>query len=214
MTSGEAQALLLDLSLYPGDVPLGYSAVEGGGYESNEELAETSVLGREAALAKLEEFGRIMSYTRWYSMVPMSAKTLTSVVTLFRDSEGATAAYQWIPAGYTSQEVFIAEEFAHNNAIGSGIDDSEFDPYGFQETFAATIYEELGTYTLVIITTSSTSILAPFLNVSINMLCNAIGRFQGCVYITSTVADAASMDISGELLEAQTALIGKLQAAQ
>ncbi|MCJ7510404.1 MAG: hypothetical protein MUP14_05920 [Dehalococcoidia bacterium] len=123
------------------DLPSGFAIQEPGEvYTDNEEAAATDPDGKQVALDRYNEWGRLLGYRASYmtndtmgAFINGGTATVTVVLSIFRTSEGAIAAMEW------GREV--ATDTSRNMALTPGVISMEAEPMSFtsigDETLAA-----------------------------------------------------------------------------
>jgi hypothetical protein len=123
------------------DLPSGF-AIQAPGevFTDNEEAAETDPDGKQAALDRFTEWGRLLGYRATYmtndpvgTFMKGGTATVTVVLSLFRTPEGAMAAMEWGRG--------VATDTSRNMALTPGVISMEAEPMSFtsvgEETLAA-----------------------------------------------------------------------------
>ena len=133
------EAMLRSMALTLEDLPAGFVLQEEA-FTDNEEAAETDPLGKQAALARLNEWGRLLGYEATYmtndplgTFIKGGTAMVTVSLNIFRTSEGAAAGMEW------GRE--IAADPSQSIALFPGVISIEGEPMSFpsigDETLAA-----------------------------------------------------------------------------
>jgi len=136
------EATLRSVALTLADLPAGFVLEEPGEvFTDNEEAAETDPEGKQAALARLDEWGRLLGYEATYmtndplgTFIRGGTAMVTVSLNIFQTSEGAAAGIEW------GREV--AADPSQSIALFPGVISIEGEPMSFpsigDETLAAT----------------------------------------------------------------------------
>jgi len=133
------EAMLRSMALTLEDLPSGFVLQEEA-FTDNEEAAETDPLGKQAALDRLNEWGRLLGYEATYmtndplgTFIKGGTAMVTVSLNIFRTSEGAAAGMEW------GRE--IAADPSQSIALFPGVISIEGEPMSFpsigDETLAA-----------------------------------------------------------------------------
>jgi hypothetical protein len=133
------EAMLRSVALTLEDLPAGFVLQEEA-FTDNEEAAETDPLGKQAAVARLDEWGRLLGYEATYmtndplgTFIKGGTAMVTVSLNIFRTSEGAAAGMEWGRA--------IAADPSQSIALFPGVISIEGEPMSFpsigDETLAA-----------------------------------------------------------------------------
>jgi len=133
------EAMLRSMALTLEDLPAGFVLQEEA-FTDNEEAAETDPLGKQAALARLDEWGRLLGYEAIYmtndplgTFIKGGTAMVTVSLNIFRTSEGAAAGMEWGRQ--------VAADPSQSIALFPGVISIEGEPMSFpsigDETLAA-----------------------------------------------------------------------------
>jgi len=133
------EAMLRSMALTLDDLPAGFVLQEEA-FTDNEEAAETDPLGKQAALARLDEWGRLLGYEAIYmtndplgTFIKGGTAMVTVSLNIFRTSEGAAAGMEWGRQ--------VAADPSQSIALFPGVISIEGEPMSFpsigDETLAA-----------------------------------------------------------------------------
>jgi hypothetical protein len=133
------EAMLRSMTLTVEDLPAGFVLQEEA-FTDNEEVAETDPEGKQAALARLDGWGRLLGYEATYmtndplgTFINGGTASVTVSLSIFQTSEGAAAGIEW------GREV--AADPSQSPGLFSGIISIEGEPMSFpsigDETLAA-----------------------------------------------------------------------------
>jgi hypothetical protein len=133
------EAMLRSMTLTVEDLPAGF-VLEEEAFTDNEEVAETDPEGKQAALARLDGWGRLLGYEATYmtndplgTFINGGTASVTVSLSIFQTSEGAAAGIEW------GREV--AADPSQSPGLFSGIISIEGEPMSFpsigDETLAA-----------------------------------------------------------------------------
>jgi hypothetical protein len=133
------EAMLRSVALTLDDLPAGF-VLEGEEFTDNEEAAETDPEGKQAALARLNEWERLLGYGASYmtndplgTFINGGTASVTVSLSIFQTSEGAAAGLEW------GRE--IAADPSQSIALFPGVISIEGEPMSFpsigDETLAA-----------------------------------------------------------------------------